>query len=155
SLQNDYPEVRVNTDRAKAGLVGVTLRGAAQTTLEATLGNINTPSVWIDGSNGQSYYVVTSYDGSKIIDPNALAQVPVRVTDTGSAVTLAAYSDIRRSTGPIMIERNQLERAAHVLMQTEGREIGDAAAELEQKLHADPRTADIKWRFVGQVDLMR
>ena len=155
SLQNDYPEVRVRTDRAKAGLVGVTLRAAAQTTLEATLGNINIPSVWIDGNNGQSYYVVTAYDGSKIIDPNALAQVPVRVTDTGSAVTLAAYSDIRRSTGPIMIERNQLERAAHVLMQTEGREIGDAAAELEQKLKADPRTANLKWRFVGQVDLMR
>ncbi len=48
SLQIDYPEIRVETDREKAGLVGVTARDAAQTTLEATLGNINTPSVWID-----------------------------------------------------------------------------------------------------------
>jgi multidrug efflux pump subunit AcrB len=60
SLQIDYPEIRVETDREKAGLVGVTLRKAAQTTLEATLGNINTPSVWIDSANGQSYYVVTA-----------------------------------------------------------------------------------------------
>ena len=43
SLQIDYPEIRVETDREKAGLVGVTARDAAQTTLEATLGNINTP----------------------------------------------------------------------------------------------------------------
>src|SRR5262249_32526034 len=75
SLQIDYPEVRVETDREKAGLVDVTSRRAAQTTLEATLGNINTPSVWIDAGNGQSYYVVTSYDGQRVSDTQALAQL--------------------------------------------------------------------------------
>ena len=49
--QTSYPEIHVDTDREKAGLVGVTLRDAAQTTLESVLGNINAPSVWIDGSN--------------------------------------------------------------------------------------------------------
>src|SRR5262249_29179665 len=143
------------TDRMKAGLVGVTLRTAAQTTLEATLGNINTPSVWIDGANGQSYYVVTAYDNKVVADPKALSQIPVRVTGAGCAVTLSAYGKIRRWPGPIMIERNRLERAAHVLMQTEGREIGAAAADLEQRLKADPRPRGTQWRFVGQVDLMQ
>ncbi len=40
-------------------------------------------------------------------------------------------------------------------MQTEGRDIGSAADELEQKLAADPRTKHIKWRYVGEVELMR
>jgi multidrug efflux pump subunit AcrB len=75
SLQLDYPELRVETDRTRAALVDVSARGAAQTTLEATLGNINTPSVWVDGSNGQSYYVVTSYDGRVVDDPSALARI--------------------------------------------------------------------------------
>ncbi|MFO0586790.1 MAG: efflux RND transporter permease subunit [Polyangiaceae bacterium] len=155
SLEVDYPEVRVETDREQASMVGETLRTAAQTTLEATLGNINAPGVWIDGSNGQSYYVVTSYDRQAVTDPNALAQLPVRVTDTGAAVPIGAYGKVRRSTGAVAIERNQLQRAAHVLMQTEGRDIGSAAAELEEKLHADPRTRDVELSFVGQVDLMR
>jgi multidrug efflux pump subunit AcrB len=128
---------------------------AAQTTLEATLGNINTPSVWIDGSNGQSYYVVTYYDGHVVDDPNALGRIPVRLGDHGRAVTLGAYSNIRRSLGPIAVERNHLQRVAHVMMQTEGRDIGSAAQELEERLHADPRTRDIGFSFVGQVDLMR
>ncbi len=97
-----------------AALVDVTARGAAQTTLEATLGNINTPSVWIDAANGQSYYVVTSYDGRVVDDPNALARIPVRIGANGGAVTLGAYSQIRRSLGPIAIERNHLSRVAHV-----------------------------------------
>lgn len=155
NLQVDYPEVRVETDRATAGLLGVTLRGAAQTTLEATLGNINGPSVWVDGGNGQSYYVVTAYDGEVINDPGQLARVPVRLSEGGRAVTLGAYSRIRRGAGPIAVERNRLQRVATVQMQTEGRDLGRAAAELERRLHGDARTAGLRWRFVGQVELMR
>jgi multidrug efflux pump subunit AcrB len=40
-------------------------------------------------------------------------------------------------------------------MQTEGRDIGSAARELEEKLKSDPRTQDLDFRFVGQVELMR
>lgn len=65
SLENDYPEIHVHTEREAAGLVGVTSRSAAQTTLDATLGNIDTPSLWIDPHNGQSYCVFTYYDGPR------------------------------------------------------------------------------------------
>ncbi len=155
TLQLDYPEIRVATDREEAGRVGISARSAAQATLEATLGNINTPSVWVDNGNGQSYYVVTSYDGKTTGDPAALGRIPVRVDDRGAAVTLGAYSTIQRSAGPIGIERNHLARAAHVLMQTEGRDLGSTAGELERRLAADPRTAGTVVDFVGQVELMR
>ena len=154
-LQIDYPEVRIETERTKAGMVGVTPRSTAQATLEATLGNINSPSVWVDGQNGQSYYVVTSVDSKRIGDPAALTTVPVRISESGQAVTLGSYGQVRRSVGPISIERNRLERVATVYMQTERRDVGSAAAELEQRLHHDPRTANLKFRFVGQVELMR
>jgi CzcA family heavy metal efflux pump len=155
SLQIDYPEIRVETDREKAGMVGVTLRAAAETTLQATLGNINMPSVWIDSSNGQSYYVVTSYDGKSVKDTQALAQLAVRVSDKGRAIPLGAYGNIRRSLGPIAVERNQLQRAAHILMQTEGRDIGSVASDLDRALHESPRTRHIPFDYVGQVQLMR
>jgi CzcA family heavy metal efflux pump len=155
SLEMSYPEVRVETDREKAGLVGVTAADAAQATLEATLGNINTPSVWIDPSNGQSYYVVTSYDGKTVTDPNALAQLPAKIGRNGKVIPLGAYGEVRRSVGPIVVERNQLQRAAHVLMQTEGRDIGSTAADIQRALENDPRTRNVKFDFVGQVQLMR
>src|SRR6185312_11249786 len=155
SLEMDYPEIRVETDRTKGGMVGVTARDVAQTTLESTLGNINTPSVWIDPNNGQSYYVVSFYDGASVPDANALAQVPVLIGPGGQPVRLGAYATVRRSVGPIAIERNQLQRAAHVYMQTEGRDLGTVARDLESALQADPRTRDIPFGFVGQVELMR
>jgi multidrug efflux pump subunit AcrB len=133
----------------------VTARDAAQTTLEATLGNVNTPAVWTDTNNGQSYYVVTYYDDAVVKDTAAIGEVPIRVGSNGAAVTLGAYGNITRSVGPVLVTRNQLTRAAHVFMQTERRDIGSAAAELAQKLAADPRTRAVKADFVGQVELMR
>jgi multidrug efflux pump subunit AcrB len=155
SLQLDYPELHVDTDREKAGLVGVSMKDAAQTTLEATLGNINTPGVWIDANNGQSYYVVTSYEGSKVADTSQMSALPVRVSDGGQAVLLGGYSRVHRATGPIAVERNHLERAAHVLMIPEGRDLGTAARDLEAALRKDPRTRDVKWDFAGQIALMQ
>ncbi len=154
-LQTDYPELRVKTDRATAGLVGVTARDAAQTTLDATLGNINTPSVWIDDKNGQSYFVVTQYDPAVVSDRETLSSVALRSVPEHGAIQLGTYADIQRSVGPIAIERNHLARVATVLFQTEGRDLGSTAAELERRLAADPRTKDLHLRFVGQVQLMR
>jgi multidrug efflux pump subunit AcrB len=155
SLQTDYPEVHVDTDREMAGLVGTSEREAAETTLEATLGNINTPGVWIDSNNGQSYYVVTYYDGTRVPDTQALGALPVRVSPGGQPVLLRAYGSVRRALGPVAVERNRLARVAHVLMQTEGRDLGSAAEALESALRTDARTQHVDWRFVGQVELMR
>jgi multidrug efflux pump subunit AcrB len=154
-LQTDYPEIHVNTIREQAGFEGVTARDAAQVTLDATLGNINKPSVWIDPANGQAYYVVTYYDEHDVPDMNGLSQLPARVAGGGKAVTLGAYSDIVRSAGPIAIERDHMARVTEVYMQTEGRDVGSAARELDAKLAADPRTRNIKWRYVGEMELMR
>jgi len=155
SLQIDYPEVHVDMDREEAGFVGTSARAAAQTTLDATLGNINLPGVWIDEHNGQSYYVVTFYDGTEVPDVKALGTLPLRVSKTGKPVLLGTYGNLRRSVGAVSVERNHLARVAHVLMQTEGRDLGTAAAALEKALKKDPRTTHIDWRFVGQVQLMR
>jgi multidrug efflux pump subunit AcrB len=154
-LQTNYPEIHVDTIREQAGFVGVTARQAAQATLDATLGNINAPSVWIDPNNGQAYYVVTYYDEHDVPDVDALGQLPVRVTANAKPVTLGSYADIKRASGPIAIERDHMARVTEIYMQTEGRDVGSATAELEKKLAADPRTSRIKWRYVGEMELMR
>ena len=84
-----------------------------------------------------------------------LARIPVRVRTMARPSRSAPTATSARSVGPIAIERNQLQRVAHVLMQTEGRDIGSAADELERRLARDPRTRDVQFDFVGQVELMR
>ena len=155
SVQLDYPELHVETAREKAGMVGVDARDAAQATLDATLGNINAPSVWVDPRNGQAYYVVTFYDRDKVTETRELAQLPLRVDSEGRPVLIGTYGDVRRSLGPIAVERNHLERALHILMQAEGRDIGSVARDLDAALAKNESTRRIHYEFVGQVALMR
>ena len=154
-LQTDYPEIHVDTTREQASLVDVSARQAAQVTLDATLGDINMPSVWIDPSNGQAYYVVTYYNEHDVRDMNALGQIPARVTDSSKPVTLGSYANIKRESGPIAIERDHMARVTEVYMQTQGRDVGSAADELERKLAANPKTRRISWKYVGEMELMR
>ncbi|MFZ5445177.1 MAG: efflux RND transporter permease subunit [Myxococcota bacterium] len=155
ALQTDYPELRINTSREAAGQVGVSVRDVAQTVLDSTLGNINGPGVWVDSSNGQSYFVVTKLDDGAVNDRASLADAPVRSPNGAGPVLLRSYADVERSTGPISIERNHLTRVATVLFQTERRDLGTTASDLEHRLMADDATRELKWGFVGQVSLMR
>ncbi len=154
-LESDYPELKVSVDREVAGQLGVSARDVAQVTLESTLGNINTPGVWVDPTNGQSYFVVTGYDGTQVTDAASLATMPVRASSTGGSVLLGTYAKVERGVSTIAVERDRLSRVATVRFQVEKRDLGSVAKDLEARLQADPRTKKLDWGFVGQVDLMR
>lgn len=147
--------LHVDTIREQAGFVDVTARDAAQVTLDGTLGNINAPSVWIDPNNGQAYYVVTYYDERDVQDMGALTQLPVHIAANAKPVTLGSYANIERAAGPIAIERDHMARVTEIYMATEGRDVGSAVTELEGKLAANPRTRNIKFRYVGEMELMK
>ena len=155
TLETDYPEIHVDVDRQEAGMVDIDSRSAAQATLDSTLGNINTPGVWVDPGNGQAYYVITYYDPEVVSSSRDIAQTPVRVDADGTAVLLGTYAKVHRNVGPVQIERNRLRRSAHVLMQVKDRDLGSVANELAQRLGHEKSTHDLKFRFVGQVDLMQ
>ena len=87
--------------------------------------------------------MVTYYDTRGVAGRRGdLSRSPCASARTARRVTLGAYANVTALGGPVLVERNQLTRAAHVLMQTEGRDIGSAAAELEARLAQDPRTRE-------------
>ena len=118
-------------------------------------GNINTPSVWIDGTNGQSYYVVTYYDGARVVDPNALAQIPVRVGVSADPITLGSYGAVTRSVGPS--PSSATNSSARPTSRCRRRDATSAAPPKSSSRSSkhDPRTRDVRFSWVGQVDLMR
>ena len=58
-------------------MVGVTAHDVAQTTLDATLGNINTPSVWIDPKSGNNYFLTVQYKEAQIKDLADIRAIPL------------------------------------------------------------------------------
>ena len=129
-------------------------RAAAQTTLEATLGNINTPSVWIDPRPGQSYYVVTYYDGKAVADPNSLAG------DPGAYRGRQGRAARRIRKGPALgrARRNRAQPAAASGARADanrGPRHRHCCGGVRTKAQGGPSNAHIACSYVGQVQLMR
>ena len=158
SLQIDYPEIHVDTDREKAGLVGVTAREAAaddarrdarQHQHAGRLDRLAQRPVVL------RRHVLRRRAGRR--HATRSAQLPVRVSATGKPVlarrlrrTCAAASGRSPSSATTSA------RVAHVLMQTEGRDIGHRGRRARGGAQARPAHARRRLSTSsGQVELMR
>ena len=148
TLQTDYPEIHVDTIREQAGMVGVTARdgGAGHARRDARQ---HQHAERVDRlRNGQAYYVVTYYDERDVADVQRARAAPGarrRRRQARRARRVRRHRARRRARS--RSSATTCSASPHVFMQTEGRDVGSAAAELEHKLAADPRTRGIKWQL--------
>ncbi len=74
----DYPEIRVNVDRSKAGQVGLTQRDVSTSLLISLTGTSQiAPTQWLDWSTGVSYFVAMQTPQYRIDSMGALLRTPV------------------------------------------------------------------------------
>ena len=144
SLQIDYPEIHVDTEPrgGRARRNERARRGADDARRDAR----QHQRLRASGSTRTTASRTTSSPSTtepQVPDTQALGALPVRVSPQGKPVLLGAYGNIRRDVGAVAVERNHLARVAHVLMQTEGRDIGSARRRPRGGAHADPRTRDV------------
>ena len=144
SLQIDYPEVRVETDREKAGPRRrdrcATRRRPRSKRRSATSTRRASGST---RDNGQSYYVVTSYDGERVAD-TAGARRSSRCAIANDGQAGAARRVRQRSAGasarsPSSATSSSARRTCSC--RPRGATSARAAADLERALKSDPADA--------------
>jgi multidrug efflux pump subunit AcrB len=74
----DYPEIRVNVDRSKAGQVGLTQRDVTSSLLISLSGsNQVSPTQWVDWNTGVSYFVSVQTPQYRMNSLEALLHTPI------------------------------------------------------------------------------
>ena len=93
----DYPEIRVNVDRSKAGLVGLTQRDVSSSMLISLSGSSQiSPTQWLDYTTGVSYNVTVQTPQYRINSIDSLMRTPI--SSLASAVN-TQYRDISGGRG--------------------------------------------------------
>ena len=140
--QMDYPEIRVDTDRAQGR---ARRRDRARRRPDDARGDArqHQHAERVDRSEQRAVvlrrHLLRRHGGPR---PQRAGAAPrARSATTARPCRSAPTRNVRRSVGPIAIERNQLQRAAHVFMQTEGRDIGSVADRARAALAARPAHA--------------
>ncbi len=75
----DYPALRINIDRERASLVGLSQKEVVDNVITALTSNqMIAPSYWVDPKSGNDYLLTVQYPESQIRTLNDLKQIPIR-----------------------------------------------------------------------------
>jgi hydrophobe/amphiphile efflux-1 (HAE1) family protein len=149
--EENYPELDVEVDREKAGILGITEQQVAQTVLTSLVGNTQfAPIPFTDRVTGNEYFINVRLDDAYRSHVADLSQLFLR-TPAGAMVSLDNVARIRRDSGPVVVNRKYLQRIIDVTANVApGQDLGSAAAAVQAALDDDPPPEGFTVRLGGQ-----
>jgi multidrug efflux pump subunit AcrB len=131
--RNDAPYLVLDVNREKAASVGLSARDVVMQVVTAMNSSIAlTRNFWIDPKSGNQYFIAVQYPD----DPNFLLSDLSSIVATGTnqkdTVRLSSLVTIRDTTQAVEFNHVGLKRIVDVLVNTENRDIGGVAADIEE-----------------------
>ncbi len=131
SREDNLPEIRVNIDRQKAGILGISVSQIANTISSAVDGNV--ASLYSDPVNGNQYNMLVRYSEEFRSSIDDLRKIPLN-TPSGALVLLGEVANITLDASPVEIDRKYQQRIVDVTAEVSGRDLGSVAADIQSKI---------------------
>jgi CzcA family heavy metal efflux pump len=155
SREGDYPQFSVVVDRVKAAAANLTQRDVAQAALFSLNSNVSVnPSIFTDPRTGNQYNIVVQLDEPFRVRPEDLGRIFVTAPG-GRPVVLATIAEIKRSVGPVEIERKYQQRLIRVSANPAGRDLGAISRDIEGRLGSLQLPPGFEIRLGGQTAQQR
>lgn len=132
----DYPTVRVDVDRRRAGLSGISVRDVTRSLVAATYSSrYVVPNFWRDPASGIGYQVQVEVPAARMNSLQAVETIPLRATPTGQ-VSLRDVAQVRQGTMPGQYDRYNMRRLLSIQADLHGQDLGTAAPRIDHALRA-------------------
>jgi hydrophobe/amphiphile efflux-1 (HAE1) family protein len=153
SREENYPQLDVQVDRQKAGVLGLSEQAVAQTVLATLGGNAQfAPVRWSDPRTGNEYDINVRAKDEQRSSVADLRTTQLRAP-SGRLVSLETVASVKRSSGPVTIGRKYLQRVIDVTANVAvGKDLGSAAAAVRQVLAENPPPDGFTVRLGGQAE---
>ena len=149
--EENYPQLDVQVDRQKAGVLGISTQTIAQTVLATLVGNTQfAPVRWTDPRTGNEYDInVRARDEQRdSVDDLRTAQLR---TPAGRMVSLETVASVKRSSGPVTMSRRYLQRVVDVTANiAPGKDLGSVADAVRTALEETPPPDGFTVKLGGQ-----
>jgi multidrug efflux pump subunit AcrB len=90
---------------------------------------------WIDYKTGNQYFVAVQYPEDPNLKLEDILDIPATGTNQSYPVKLSTLVKIRYGTAPVEVNHVRLARVFDVLVNTEGRDIGGVAKDIQKQIH--------------------
>jgi CzcA family heavy metal efflux pump len=151
----NYPNLKIDIDRVKAGKSGLTVEQISKATVTATSSSRFTqPDYWLDKTTGTAYQVQVEYPQYKMNTPEQIELIPVS-GNNGNPVYLRDVASWKKVSVPGEYDRINQQRFITITANIHQQDLGTASKAVNasiQALGTLPKGVKIKVR--GQADLL-
>ncbi|MBX6312026.1 MAG: efflux RND transporter permease subunit [Isosphaeraceae bacterium] len=144
----DYPQYKVNVDRAKAADLGLNESDVMRNVIAALNSSIsfNKKNFWIDPVSKNQYFVGVTYPEEEIRSIETLMDIPITSSQQGQPIPLRNVATIERATVPTEVTHYNLQSTIELTMGVQGRDLGHVSEDVSRILDRfGKREAEGKW----------
>jgi CzcA family heavy metal efflux pump len=151
----EYPGIKLNIDRIRAGQLGLTIDQIAKSTVAATSSSRFTqPNYWLDKSTGTAYQVQVEYPQYRINSSDELGLVPVSGV-TGNPVYLRDVAMSQKVNSPGEYDRINQQRYITITANIYKKDAGSAISDVKKAIASlGELPPGVKIMLRGQADLL-
>ena len=152
----DYPALRLDVDRQRAGLLGLHQKEVVDNVITALVSNgMIAPSYWVDPRSGNDYLLTVQYPENAVTSLNDLKQIPLRAANSVNPTPLDSVVNIKRMESPTEVDHYQLRRVFDLYISTVGEDLGSVTSQIESIVKATPLAEGVRVDLRGSVQGMR
>ncbi|HJT74181.1 MAG TPA: efflux RND transporter permease subunit, partial [Chitinophaga sp.] len=151
----EYPGIKLNIDRVKAGQLGLTVDQVSRSAVVATSSSRFTqPNYWLDKNTGTAYQVQVEYPQYRVSNSDELGLVPVS-GGTGSPVYLRDVTTSQKTTSPGEYDRINQQRYITLTANVFHKDVGTAIKDVKKAIASlGELPQGVKIMLRGQADLL-
>jgi len=152
----DYPALRLDIDRERASLVGLSQKEIVDNVITALTSNgMIAPNYWIDPKSGNPYLLTVQYPEDAIKTVEDLKQIPLRGTKSTNPTTLDTVVNIQSVPTPTEVDHYQLFRVVDLYVSPKNEDLGKVTAQIEKIVGSTKLPEDVRVKLRGSVQGMR
>ncbi|MBL8799330.1 MAG: efflux RND transporter permease subunit [Planctomycetia bacterium] len=153
----DYPQMMIEIDRKKAEMLELDVRDVFQTVTTALNSSIQVDrNFWIDPKSGNQYFIAVQYEEKPETKLEEVRSISIRGPRSAESVKLGSLVNFRRlDSGPAEAIHDNLANIISVMVNTDGRDIGGIAGDIQKKLRDVELPKGMVVRMSGEFQRMQ
>ena len=152
----DYPALRLEVDRTRAGELGLSEKEVVQNVITALTSNqMVAPNVWIDPRNNNNYFLNVQYPEHQIQNLLDLRSIPLHGVGLKRPTRLDMVASLTHFEAPTEVDHYQIRRVLDIYVRPLGEDLGSIARQIDAILARTKLPEGVNVTVRGMVDGMR